>query len=706
VLTVYAPGLSVEIIDVPTEPTPEPVPPIGPDPGAWVKAVPNASLRYVPGFVNGMGVPATSPIAQSVPQSRTYSGLVAGGGRIWLFGGAHQSYPGNDVEVYDVAGNIWTQSYNPDICTEGACLTVYSSGGTSEITPTGRPYSEHSYQNLQYDPDSPGLFGVLMTGTWRYTDATKTWQRLAPPAAAGMIWASWGLLQRHPTLGWIAIYTSRIFGIYRWNGTGWALHKTLSTANGVGYTRSAYMSERGEYLIQFGPNWWRYEPVANVMTRIANPPVNIDSFAYSQKIGKLIAIQHPNSTTFVMYTYDPATDVWALLPTSSTRPAMNGGYTSFWQQLAYDDLNDIFVLVKQNGASGGRPTETWLYKYGASSGTGTPPQTVGALQVGQGRTYTTPSAALAVAIAGQVIEVDPGTYHDSGYIQTNGVIVRGVGGRPSIDAVGVTVVGGGLGTYVPKAADVTLENLELHHSHGDGSQAGVRLQATSGVTTLKNLIIHDCDDGILGGVGGSLVVADCTIYGCGTGTGQNHNVYVGAGLISATFTNNQNYGAIVGHLLKSRAVATTVTGGTYNDTANASFEFDFPEGGNVLLQNVLSRKGPNADNSYFMGWGEEVGVNVPEPPRAIIHQLVLRNCVFWNDQMVNRNGASLAGQSLLVNIGPHFSPAQITIENCDFYWPASRTAALSDQLAALAAAGATISNVRVRSTADYTWPPA
>src|SRR5438477_5033159 len=55
------------------------------------------STRYLtPNFVV-----TPTPIADPNPQSRTFSGLVAGGNRILYFGGGHRSYPGNDVEVFD-----------------------------------------------------------------------------------------------------------------------------------------------------------------------------------------------------------------------------------------------------------------------------------------------------------------------------------------------------------------------------------------------------------------------------------------------------------------------------------------------------------------------------------------------------------------------------------------------------------------------------
>jgi hypothetical protein len=309
---------------------------------------------------------------QPVPQSRTYSGLIAGDGKVWLFGGAHRSYAGNDVEVYDVARNIWMQSYQPEVCVttgDEGCGALYNTAGTREITSRGRPYAEHSYQALQYDPTlhGGGMFGVLYSGTWQYSDETKAWKRIGETPAPKMSAGSWAVLQHHPSLGWLGIFTSRLYGVYRWSGKEWTLHKELSTADGWSYTRSAYVPERGEYLIQSGSTWWRYHPERNVVSRIAAPPAAIDSFAYDTRARRLVAFHHPDAHTFRGFAYDPATNKWMAIPNRSKVPSMAGGYTSFWQQLAYDETSNLHVLVRQNGMWGGAPTETWLYRYGTSS---------------------------------------------------------------------------------------------------------------------------------------------------------------------------------------------------------------------------------------------------------------------------------------------------------------------------------------------------
>src|ERR1700735_3244880 len=65
-----------------------------------------------------------------------------------------------------------------------------------------------------------------------------------------------------------------------------------------------------------------------------------------------------------------------------------------------------------------------------------PPADAATLQVGPGQTYTTPCAAIAAASAGDEIDIATGTYTDTCAINTAGLHLKGVGGRPKIDVTG------------------------------------------------------------------------------------------------------------------------------------------------------------------------------------------------------------------------------------------------------------------------------
>ena len=108
------------------------------------------------------------------------------------------------------------------------------------------------------------------------------------------------------------------------------------------------------------------------------------------------------------------------------------------------------------------------------------------LQVGPGKTYATPCAAIAAAATGDRIEIDAaGTY--SGDVcgwTTSGLTIVGVNGRPKIDANGMS--SGGKAIWVVSGDDTTVENVEMSGATvADANGAGIRQEG-------KNLTVRGC----------------------------------------------------------------------------------------------------------------------------------------------------------------------------------------------------------------------
>ncbi len=66
----------------------------------WTVLSPTPGTRWK-GTVNGGTYTCAQPVVQGNPIGRSYSGGAIGNGPIMHWGGAHGSYPGNDVELYD-----------------------------------------------------------------------------------------------------------------------------------------------------------------------------------------------------------------------------------------------------------------------------------------------------------------------------------------------------------------------------------------------------------------------------------------------------------------------------------------------------------------------------------------------------------------------------------------------------------------------------
>ena len=119
-------------------------------------------------------------------------------------------------------------------------------------------------------------------------------------------------------------------------------------------------------------------------------------------------------------------------------------------------------------------------------------------QVGPGKTYATPCAAVAAAASGDIIEIDAaGNYAGNVCaISKSGLTLRGVGGRAKIDAAGNS--SGGKGIWVISGSNTVVENIEfLNAKVVDKNGAGIRQEGAN--LTVRNCYFHDNENGILAG---------------------------------------------------------------------------------------------------------------------------------------------------------------------------------------------------------------
>ena len=97
------------------------------------------------------------------------------------------------------------------------------------------------------------------------------------------------------------------------------------------------------------------------------------------------------------------------------------------------------------------------------------------LTVGPGKMYAKPCAAIAAATDGDTIEIDASGGYDGDVcaIAKNRLTLRGVNGRPKIDAAGKNY--GGKGIWVISGSDTTVENIEFSGAVvPDKNGAGIR----------------------------------------------------------------------------------------------------------------------------------------------------------------------------------------------------------------------------------------
>lgn len=251
------------------------------------------------------------------------------------------------------------------------------------------------------------------------------------------------------------------------------------------------------------------------------------------------------------------------------------------------------------------------------------------LQVGPGKPFAAPCAAIAAAAAGDTIQIDSSITYvgDVCAWTTPNLTLQGVGGaRAHIDAGGLNSQGKGI--WVISGANTTVENIEFSGATvPDHNGAGIRQQADN--LTVRNCYFHDNEEGILTDASlTSTITIEFTEFGFnGFGDGQSNNVYIG-NIGTLIFRYNYSHHAKIGHLLKTRAAQNFILYNRLSDeaTGTSSYQIDIPNGGlSYVIGNVIEQ-GPLNDNSTFIAYLEE-GTNPGNPNE----QLFVINNTFAND---------------------------------------------------------------------------
>ena len=226
-----------------------------------------------------------------------------------------------------------------------------------------------------------------------------------------------------------------------------------------------------------------------------------------------------------------------------------------------------------------------------------------------------------MATNGDVIKISAGDY--SGDVTTwyaNNLTICGVGGRARLFAGGRNAQGKGL--WVIQGANVVVDSVEFHDTKvPDQNGAGIRAEGLN--LTINNSGFYDNEDGILGGDAGTITINRSEFARNGYGDGQSHNIYIGP-IDRLNVYSSYFHEAKIGHNLKSRAKQTTIENSYFMDGPNgtSSYLVDFPNGGVVYLRGNLFQKGPNADNSIAVAFGQE-GLNKPVNTLEMVHNTVV-----------------------------------------------------------------------------------
>lgn len=286
------------------------------------------------------------------------------------------------------------------------------------------------------------------------------------------------------------------------------------------------------------------------------------------------------------------------------------------------------------------------------------------LQVGPGQAYATPCAAVAAAADGDTILIDAAGNYDGDVCawQKNGLTLRGVNGRPHIDAAGLDAQGKAI--WVIGGDDTTVDNIELSGCRvPDHNGAGIRQEGTN--LTVRHASFHHNEMGILTGAdpASTITIEYSEFANNGYGDGYSHNVYIGH-IGHLIFRYNWSRASLTGHLLKSRAARNDILYNRLTGEAGGteSYELTLPNGGLTFVIGNLIEQPATSPNSAMLDYlSEGFGQNTDDRlfvvnntfvndkhsgtflaiRSATVTPAVVRNNIFWGGGTVSQQASAI-----------------------------------------------------------------
>lgn len=226
--------------------------------------------------------------------------------------------------------------------------------------------------------------------------------------------------------------------------------------------------------------------------------------------------------------------------------------------------------------------------------------------VGPDRALKLPSEASKIALLGDRIRIDAGTYRDCAIWRTPDIRIEGVGGYAHVRDRACD----GKAIWVFYASPVHISNVRFSGARvRRRNGAGIRWEG-HGRLTLRKTWFHNNQIGILSHnrIQSEMNIldsrfednGDCPDF-CG------HGIYAGRN-INLSVSNSQFKGHRFGHHIKSRAHFNQIIGNRIMEgpQGSASYAINLPDSGTAIIKNNYIEKGPLSDNVKAMiAIGEE-----------------------------------------------------------------------------------------------------
>lgn len=248
------------------------------------------------------------------------------------------------------------------------------------------------------------------------------------------------------------------------------------------------------------------------------------------------------------------------------------------------------------------------------------------LEVGPGKTYANPSAAIAAAKPGSVIKIQAGTYRgDVAAWNKSNLTICGVGGRARLYADGKSSQGKAI--WVIGGSNTVIDSIAFYDTRvPDKNGAGIRMEHKTGDLRVINSGFYNNENGILttgGPVSLTIERSEFARNSDNNAAGQTHNLYAGA-IDKLTVTASYFHEARYGSNVKSRAKESILENNYIMDgpSGPGSYLTDFSNGGKVYMRGNMLHKGPRAPNGVAIQFGAE-GKRWNDNTLELIHNTVV-----------------------------------------------------------------------------------
>ncbi|MBM4041824.1 MAG: hypothetical protein FJ290_25280 [Planctomycetes bacterium] len=309
------------------------------------------------------------------PIARSYSGICYGAGLIYYFGGGHGSHPGNDVELYDVAANTWTQATEPEDWRQADSWThltpeerkhvrnIGGGSGVALLSPKGRPLTRHTYQMQRWFPEEKAFFS-LMDQLWALAPDKREWRKVMDKAPRGSDVHTWNLAYDPDLKSLVAIVVggpNRAVYLFDREKTAWS-KRCDSPVTAWSEVYSAYDAARKRHVVRAGRRWWTLDMATGTTRFIADladawmkakgrdkpPHTESVSIAYDPESTRTLVLIKGDGTE--LWAYDADKDDWSEVKLAGEPPKG----TTHWGLLVRVPEHNCFlflnVLGVQNGA--------------------------------------------------------------------------------------------------------------------------------------------------------------------------------------------------------------------------------------------------------------------------------------------------------------------------------------------------------------------